>query len=76
MLFVSCVWVLLCDVVGVYGAVIFVLSVMRVVGGVFMGSMCVSSCIWCVLVSVMHPVVILSGMVCRCLCEFCIMIRN
>ena len=33
MLFVSYVWVL-CSVVGVWGVVIFVLSVMRVVGGV------------------------------------------
>ena len=40
-----------------------VLSVMRIVGGgcSFMGSACVSSCIYCVLV---HPVAILSAMFC------------
>ena len=40
MLFVTCAWmlfvVLLCSVVGVWGVVIFVLSVMRVVGGVIL----------------------------------------
>ena len=36
MLFVSCVWVLLCSVVGVCGVVEFVLSVMRIVGGVLL----------------------------------------
>ena len=38
----------------VWGVVIFVLSVMRVVGGQIMGRVCVSSCICCVFVSVVH----------------------
>ena len=41
MLFVSYVWVLCCSVVGVWGVVIFVLSVMRVVGGVPLWVECV-----------------------------------
>ena len=57
--------VLLCSVVGVCGVVIFVLYVMRVVGGgVFMGNMCGSSCICYVLVSVVHAVAILTEMFC------------
>ena len=39
-----------CSVVGVWGVVIFVLSVMCS----FMGIMCVSSCICCAFVSVVH----------------------
>ena len=53
-----------CVVVGVWGVVIFVLSVMRVVGGVPLWIMCVSSCRCCVLVSVVHPVAILSAVFC------------
>ena len=51
---------------GVWGIVIFVLSVMRVVGSahLFMGSVCVSSCRCCVFVSVVHPVDILSAVFC------------
>ena len=50
---------------GVWGGVIFVLYVMCVVGDVpFSGSMCVSSCRWCVFVSVVHPVAILSAVFC------------
>ena len=41
MLFVSYVWVLCCSVVGVWGVVIVVLSVMRVVGGVPLWVECV-----------------------------------
>ena len=40
MLFVSGVWVLLCSVVGMWGGVIFVLSVMRVVGRVPLWLVC------------------------------------
>ena len=42
----------------------------------FMGSVCVSSCICCVLVSVVHPVAILSAVfcvICVCLC-LCLML--
>ena len=59
---VSYVWVLSvvlwCSVVGVWGVAMFVLSVMCVVG------VCVSSCRWCVFVSVVHPVTILSAVFC------------
>ena len=41
MLFVSYVWLLCCNVVGVWVVVIFVLSVMRVVGGVPLWVECV-----------------------------------
>ena len=44
--------------------VIFVLSVMRVVGGVPLWVVCVSSCRCCVFVSVVHPVAILSAVFC------------
>ena len=43
--------------------VIFVLSVVRVVGGVPLWVECVSSCRCCVFVSVVHPVSILSAVV-------------
>ena len=46
---------------GVWGVVIFVLSVMRVVGRVPLWLECVSSCRCCVFVSVVHPVAILSA---------------
>ena len=49
---------------------IFVLSVMRVVGGVPLWVVCVSSCRCCVFVSVVHPVAILSavfGVICSLL---------
>ena len=49
---------------GVWGLVIFVLSVMRVVGGVPLWVVCVSSCRCCVFVSVVHPVAILSAVFC------------
>ena len=49
---------------GVRGVVIFVLSVMRVVGGVPLWVVCVSSCICCMFVSVVHPVAILSVVFC------------
>ena len=49
---------------GVWGLVIFVLSVMRVVGGVPLCVVCVSSCRCCVFVSVVHPVAILSAVFC------------
>ena len=49
---------------GVWGVVIFVLSVMRVVGGVPLWVVCVSSCICCMFVSVVHQVAILSAMFC------------
>ena len=62
---------LCCDVVwwvtvGVWVVVIFVLSVMRVVGGVPLWVECVwvSSCRCCVFVSVVHPVAILSAVFC------------
>ena len=55
---------LLCSVVGVWGVVIFVLSVMCVGGGVFIGSVCILSCICWVFVSVVHPVAILSAVFC------------
>ena len=42
----------------------FVLSVMRVVGGVPLCVVCVSSCRCCMLVSVVHPVAILSEVFC------------
>ena len=61
--FVSMSVELYCDVVGVWGVVIFVLSVMCVVGGVPLWVVCDSSCI-CVLVSVVHPVAILSPVLC------------
>ena len=48
---------------GILGVVIFVLSVMRVVGGDPLWVVCVSSC-RCVLVSVVHPVAILSAVFC------------
>ena len=43
---------------------IFVLSVMHVVGGVPLWVLCVSPCICCVLLSVVHPVAILSAVFC------------
>ena len=44
---------------------IFVGSVMRVVGGVLlMGNMCISPCKCCVLVSIAHPVVFLTAVFC------------
>ena len=43
---------------------IFVLSVMRVVGGVPLWVVCVSSCKCCVFVSVVYPVAILSAVFC------------
>ena len=50
---------------GVWGVVIFVLSVMRVVGGVPLWVVsCVSSCRCYVFVSVVHPVVNLSAVFC------------
>ena len=51
---------------GVWGVVIFVLSMMRVVGGVPLWVVCVfrSSCKCCVFVSVVHPVAILSAVFC------------
>ena len=49
---------------GVWGGVIFVLSVMHVVGGIPLWVVCVSSCICCVFVSVLHPVAILSAVFC------------
>ena len=49
---------------GVWGVVIFVLFVMRVVGGVPLWVVCVSSCRCCVFVSVVHPVAILSAVFC------------
>ena len=42
----------------------FVLSMMRVVGGVPLWVVCVSSCRCCVFVSVVHPVAILSAVFC------------
>ena len=48
----------------VWGVVIFVLSVMHVVGGVLLWIVCVSSCRCCVFVSVVHPVAILSAVIC------------
>ena len=45
-----------------WGVVIFVLYVMRVVVGVPLWVECVSSCRCCVLVSVVHPVGILSAL--------------
>ena len=48
----------------VWGVSIFVLSVMRVVGGVPLWVVCVSSCRCCVFVSVVHPVAILSAVFC------------
>ena len=70
-MFVSYAWVLFvvlcCSIVGGWVVVIFVLSVMRVVGTwrcSFMGSVCVSSCRCCVFVSVVHPVAILSAVFC------------
>ena len=44
-MFVSYVWLLCCGVVGVWGVVIFVLSVMRVVGGVSLWVVCL--CLLC-----------------------------
>ena len=55
---------LCCNVVGVWGGVIFVLSVMRVVEGVPLWVVCVSSCRCCVFVSVVHPVANLSAVFC------------
>ena len=49
---------------GVWGVVIFVLYVMRVVRGVSLWAECVSSCRCCVFVSVVHPVAILSAVFC------------
>ena len=46
------------------GCVVFVLSVMRIVGGVPLWVKCVSSCRCCVFVSVVHPVAILSVVFC------------
>ena len=55
---------LCCDVVSVWGVVIFVLSVMRVVGGLFKDRVCVSSCICRVLMSAVHPDAIISAVIC------------
>ena len=49
---------------GVWGVVLFVLSVMRVFGGVSLWIECVSSCRCCVCVSVVHPVAIMSAVFC------------
>ena len=49
---------------GVWGVVIFVLSVMRAVGGVPLWVVCVLSCRCCVFVSVVYPVAILSMVFC------------
>ena len=49
---------------GVWGVVTFVVSVMRVVGGVHLWVVCVSSCRCCVFVSVVYPVAILSAVFC------------
>ena len=43
---------------------IFVLSVMRIVGSVPLWVVCVSPCRCCVFVSVVHPVAILSAVFC------------
>ena len=48
---------MLCSIVGVYGVVIFVLSAVCVFGGVLL-------CVICVLLSVVHPVAILSAVFC------------
>ena len=66
--------VLWCSAVGEWVVVIFVLSVMRVVGGVPLWVECVFRrvngvcllcvCVCCVFVSVVHPVVILSAVFC------------
>ena len=57
------------------GVVTFVLSVMRVVGSVplWVVCVCVSSCICCVFVSVIHPVAILSAVFCV-ICSLCLML--
>ena len=61
----SYVWCcLLCSVVGVWGVVIFVLSMMRVVGGVPLWVVCVFRRVDVVCVSVVHPVAILSAVFC------------
>ena len=52
------------DVVGVWGVVIFILCEACSWRRSFMGSMCVSSCTCCVLVSVVHRVAILSAVFC------------
>ena len=49
---------------GVWGVVIVVLSVMRVVGVVPLWVVCVSSCRCCVFVFIVHPVAILSVVFC------------
>ena len=54
--------VLCCDVVGVWGVVMFVLSVMRVVGGVPLWVVCVFRCVD--VMCVVHPVAILSAVFC------------
>ena len=58
-------WYVVCFLrLGVWVVVIFVLSVMRVVGGVPLWVEWVSSCRCCVFVSVVHPVAILSAVFC------------
>ena len=55
---------LCCYVFGLCGVGIFAVSVMCTCKCYFMGNMCVSSCRCCVLVSVVHPVAILSAVFC------------
>ena len=55
---------LCCDVVGVWGVVICVICDACSWRCSFMGRGCVSSCICCVFVSVVHPVAILSAVFC------------
>ena len=59
---------------GVWGVVIFVLSVMRVVGGVPLWVECVFCRVYGVcFVSVVHPVAILSAVFCV-ICSLCLML--